>query len=206
MPALYSSANWNTHREVAIRRIEYPFETDPTAFHVIRTYEGPLSSYAEADIDDHDTEFDGMSGAPLAFLTHQSPIENLDGGQVRYQRIFSTKPAQRVEFEAVAFRYPGYDVTGTSREPFTLTVSAQVTYDYFWVSDDGAADETDADDITLPAPFAFGGNYLTDSTSPTQSTYAGTVSTGGYTLVLDVALRRWTGNIYERVTRKIVPY
>lgn len=185
MPNLpYSSSAWSTHHEIGIRRIEYPIPQDLTAFLVVRTYQGPVAGYSPMALDTADTEFTS------AYFVEQGPLENVDGGQVRYTRTFATVPATRTEYEAYAYRYPGFDVLGDARDPFTSTVAAEVEHTFTRTSSPGA--------ISLPSPFVYDGNYLTDSTNPSYDDYDALTD-----LTIDVSLSRWRGNIWEKVVRTI---
>lgn len=186
MPNLpFSTSSWSTHNQVGVPRIVYPIEGDLTAILVIRTYQGPLSSYTDGTLGTADAVYTS------ALFVEQGPLEPLDGGQVRYTRTFATVPANRTEFESLAFRYPGFDsLVETPRDPFTATVLQTVTHTYSYT--------TTPTSISLDSPFTYPDNYLTDDSDPTAAEYVALT-----TLTTECVLRRYYGNIWEKITKTI---
>lgn len=117
MPNLpYQTSGWNTHREVATPRIEYPLFDKGCADHLVvtRTYEGPLSTYAAAAIGTADAVYG------TAYLVEQGPLQDVGGGCVRYTRTFATVPVQWSELESFVFVFPAY-LAGAAGTSFSAT-------------------------------------------------------------------------------------
>ncbi len=133
---------------------------------------------------------------PTARFCDDYGFRDVGMGIVEWTREWATVPGPREEYEAYAFRFPGYDTLVAQRNPFTRTVPARIEYSYALVGPGGAWASPAS--IPLPAVWAFDDNYLTDGTEPTYTAYRFMSE-----IVIDVALTRWRGNIWERAVRSI---
>lgn len=122
-------------------------------------------------------------------------------GIVAFTRRWSTKPSTWTKAEPWTFRYPGYDVVGAARDPFTRTRPSLLVHEYFLVGPGG--DYASKEDIPIPATFNFDGNYLTGTSDPTYAAYQALLAVNPWSLVLEVGLQQFEGNVYERVTRRL---
>lgn len=113
------------------------------------------------------------------------------------------------------WNYLDYDfVSGTVRSadvrppriPITRSVTSRIDYDY--VLPGTTPGYETGDDITTPDPFVITNtdNEQTDTLSattlPTQSDYEDSIDDGEW-LVAESYVRRWQGNIYERLVRTV---
>ena len=168
-----------------------------------------------------------------AYLVGESPLQDIGGGVAMFTRTYAQKPATRSEYESFAYNFigylgdqlPPYDTwpgTGEQRgrDPFTKKVLSRLEYDYFrvWAT---TGDYSSVASI----PFIEAQTYITDDTAserpvkyltdtsintaagetiPTQQDYKALVIAGTEIVAEDCDIRRWMGNIYERVTRYVV--
>lgn len=112
MPNLpYQSAGWNTHIQAGPAVYEYPLLDKGCALHntVLRTREGPLATYATEALDNPDI------GIASSYLVWQGPLQGIDGGQIRYQRLYSNVPESWVDpGESYGYTFPGYSAGASS--------------------------------------------------------------------------------------------
>lgn len=135
-----------------------------------------------------------------AVFCDDTGFKDVGVGILSWVRTWAIVPNTRSgDFEAVAFRFPGFDALLVfGRIPFTLSVPSRLVYDYFLIGPGGAY--ATADLIPLPLVYGFGENFLTDTTVPTAGQYLAALNVP---LALEVTLKRWQGNIYERMIRSI---
>lgn len=164
----------------------------------------------------------GASGA--RFMGDQN-VAYEDGSIKTWERVWTTTPATRYDYQSISVIYPGYyDV----RDPQTRVVNAQITTDYYLVGSPGGV-YTDAGSIPLVAEsnitnllgmniallgggedaYLNNGGGVLSLTTPTLSGYLSTVSgdssnQSNYSLVLESTLGdRYMGNIYPRITKRV---
>lgn len=111
----YSSSGWNTHSEVQQPEFLYPIARDLSARWLRRRYEGPAATYTDLALDTADDVFTNY------YFVQQGPLENLDGGQVAYERIWANIPNIRDEYETTTYEYPAVQITAT---PTALDITA----------------------------------------------------------------------------------
>lgn len=105
MPNLpYKTAGWDTHSQVALYELDFPLFEQGVSGHytILRTYEGPSATHSAEALDTADATFGS------AYLVRQTPLSDIGGGCVRYQRLYSTIPASWSDIESFAYTYPGY--------------------------------------------------------------------------------------------------
>lgn len=191
MPLLpYTSAgstSWNTHKEVTLRELDYPlFEGEPAHFTVRRTYEGPAATYAAATLDTADAEFS------TAFFVKQSPLQDIGGGCVRYERLFATVPASWSEPESFAYTFPAY-IAGTPGTSYSITSLV--------VSGANLVFTTSATGISAGDPVSAVFAY-TRGTAPYRQTLHGkaVAATGGSSVTLAGALLGSSGGALSAIS------
>lgn len=165
-------------------RAEHPIPEDQTATIYSQDFIVERASYTALAFSDTNATYTS------AYYIGDTSFEDMGDGVWKFTRSWATVPADRTEYGDAAFRYPGYDVTGTSREPFTAGVVVTIELDYFY--------STDPSGTSLDDPFSFSQNYLTDDTDPTYTAYLATTE-----LVLDCTLERYAGYIWLKTTRTV---
>lgn len=156
-----------------------------------------------------DTEYD--EDANFVLVEETSP-QHIGGGVVKWTRVYAKVPDQRDEYESFAYQFPG--IVGGSltadedaaRPATTKQVTSRLQFDYELTdTPSGIALETkfvvngfSVGGVILPAD----GNLLSGLTDPTTDDYVNSLI-GTEAVAEDSTLRRWRGNIWERVTRYV---
>lgn len=168
---------------------EYPFgESRPDALLVTQKFWQRRSSYVRPTPNALN-----CSAYPAARFCDDSGFRDLGMGLVEWTRLWATVPGERQEFETYAYRYPGFFNT---REPFTIPVISTLTYTYFLIGAGGSYATPAL--IPVPTQFYYLQDYLDIDTTPTLAQYAAYEA-----LTVEISVRRWRGNIYERLVRTI---
>lgn len=174
MPSLpFQTANWNTHSEVKLREIEYPLEGEQSHFIVRRTYEGPKATYASLALDTADAEF------ATAYFVRQGPLVDVDGGCVRYERIFATVPAQWNDHEEFAFTFPAYIVGIAFGNTFSVTNIAPSAANYVLTTAATGISATDSVYLDLNYIRNVANYHVTAITPAVAATSSVSVTIGG---------------------------
>ena len=142
---------------------------------------------------------EGLTGF---FLIEQTQPENISGGMVKWTRIYSEVPANRIEFETVSYNYNTY--VAYDPEPpyapillgsivsFTNNVTTRAEYSYHQVPEDI--------EIDLGWKlFTFGSFYYHQGDNPFQDIN----NPPAFFLGEDSAITRWKGNIWQKVNRYV---
>jgi hypothetical protein len=146
MPNLpYKTAGWDTHSEVKLHEIEYPlFDFGETAHYtVLRTYEGPLSTYSAQAINTADATFTS------AYLVRQGPLIDIGGGCVRYERLYSTVPGSWSDLESYAYTFPGYEAGAVSAGVAVTAIVQSGANTVFTISSSASASAGDVISINV---------------------------------------------------------
>lgn len=198
-PAYYTAAgqpSFTQETPVGDFILSYPFgEADPTALIITQRFWQLRANYQRPSPNALNN-----SAYSSARFIDDSTFRDVGMGITEWTRTWAIVPASRYEYESYAFTFPGFDVIGASREPFTRAVTSRVTYDYFLLGAGGYY--SSPDEIPLLSLWSFTASYLTDDTSPSYTTYQGYIGSS-YAINLESNLRRWQGNIYERANREI---
>jgi len=181
---------------------EYPFATDKSHFIEYRTYLQNFSTYVEQEVSTAPV-LDGM------YFVSQQILERF-GSMVRFRAAYATLPQSRKEPSTFAYEFPGF--FGTDRVPFTKSVNAEVTYDYFPTGPLGAGIDT--------IPEVEGQRYLRSGhptkwlsdqspgtlppSNPTATTYSDWIANEVAIVAEDSSREMYIGGIVERRTIKII--
>jgi hypothetical protein len=120
------------------------------------------------------------------------------------ERTYAEVPTSWSDYTEIDFQFPaftglyvaGAGIASSRTEPAYFQSSARVQHDYFFGSPQNIARPSNFE------PFDANGNrtlYLTDTTTPTASDYEYYVA-ARTELVVKTELRRWMGDIWERLT------
>lgn len=238
MSALYTDGNFTLKWPIGKARVSYPIPGDVATYILEQDYMQLKANYSAAALNTtHYTAMgagsptDGGSGGDsTAYLVSIGTHEDLGEGVVRWTETYSTKPADRNEYESFAYNFIGYYgvfginvTTVTGRDRFTQSVTSRLAFKYYIPGVDGGI--TTAADIPLieAQEYIYGSttnnvDYLADAppfasaTSPSRTAYEAVVAGGsgigtgagtGEIVAEQSIVRRWQGGIYERVTRYI---
>lgn len=226
MSAFFTDGVYTSPVVIGPARISFPFSGDSATKIIEQDFMVKFSSFSALALNTaHATYTD-------AYLVGESPLQAVGGGLATWTRTYAQKPAQRNEYESFAYQFigylgdqlPPYDTwpgTGEQRgrDPFTKKVLSRIQHDYFRIFPSGG-DYTDVSSI----PFVYAQTYIADETNerqvryltdttlnpvagetiPSQEDYKDLVTNGDEIVAEDCDIRRWMGNIYERVTRYVV--
>ena len=157
------------------------------------------------------------------YLVRESALEDMGGGIAKFTRTYSKVPADRSEYETYAYNFIGFwippsigGIGSIGRDRFTQTVMSRLDYTYA-LATPPAVIEAQAyivvDEPTLKLDYLFFADNINDS-EPSVEEYRllseGTDGTnifaaGKGIVAEDSRITRWQGNIYERVTRYVIP-
>lgn len=165
------------------------------------SYESPILNTVYSS-SGYFTDDPSISTAYLVGDTTPSPV---DGGLVQYIRSWASVPESREEYESISATFPGIQ---NQRAPFTETVTAQITIDYFLVGPSQTYEDP-SEIPTIPATkfldsaWSTGAPadafFLSGSTSPLLGTWLAGVTAEEFTYIIQAStLERWMGNIYAR--------
>ena len=169
----------------------------------------------------------GAAGDSSAYLITIGPHQDMGQAIVRWTEVYSTKPAERSEGESFAYNFIGfYGAAGqtniTGRDRFTQTVLSRLAFKYYIPGIDGGI--TTEADIPIIAAQKYVWDGTTNNTDflaetpfsatsdPTRTEYEtlmaggtgiGTGANAGEFVAEQSIVRRWRGNIWERVTRYV---
>lgn len=223
MAAFKTDGTFSTASAVGAARKSFPFDGDNTSFIVDQDFMIAFASFTPLALNTAHPTF------TTAYLVKESPLEDLGGGIARWTRTYATIPASLDSFETFNYRFIGFLGAGTppysqytvqvgdQRDPFTKTVVARVTADYFLCAT-GETYETPTDiPVNEAQKYTFDGQpnspieYLVDAgtnpfataTEPTLPDYRDMVTDEDEIIAEDSTLERWMGNIYVRKTRRV---
>lgn len=168
---------------------EFPFgESRPDALLITQRFWQTRADYLRPA-----SNAQNCSAYPTARFCEDLNFRDLGHGLVEWTRLWATLPAERQEYETYAFRYPGiFD----QRDPFSVTQISTLTYNYYLIGPGGSHATPDL--IPNPGVFYYIQDYLDTDTTPTLATYEAQT-----TLNVEISVRRWRGNIYERMIRTV---
>ena len=124
-----------------------------------------------------------------AFLADETePTEFGIGKLIQFDRVYTTVPPARVEYENISYPYQQEGTIGTTNVVANVNLSriAVVTYDYHHTTNPGAISME-----RLPRTMVFN-NTFTRFDGFTNLGY------GAYTVAADAQLTKWMGNIWQR--------
>ena len=123
-----------------VYRRSFPIERDTSAQIIEQDFIVAYGSYAHQALNTpHATVTD-------AYLVREGSHQDLDGGLIKFTRVYATVPAARDDYETFTYKFPGlystgdgnppYNqyweaVTGEGRDPFPDTVTSRVRNEYF---------------------------------------------------------------------------
>jgi len=196
MPNLpYQTATWDTHLRVN-REIDYPLLNfgESTHFTVRDTFEGPFSNYAPVALNTAHATYG------TAYLVQQSPLRQIDGAQVRYERLYSTVPPSWVDPESYAYTFPGYDAGASSASVVVNGITASGANTVFTTATNSGAVATDS--VSISVSYTRNGKVQTAvfsglavaTTSSSQVTVERTLpGTGAFSVVSGTAAKMIPG-------------
>lgn len=220
MSAFFTDGTWTTKEPTGKARIAYPIDGDVATYTIEQDFIQLRANYSAAALNAlHSTQVSG--GDASAYLVEIGPHEDLGQGVIKWTEVYSTKPADRNEYESYAYNFIGYygvwgteETTISGRPRFTQSVTSRLAHKYYIPGVDGGI--TTAADIPIIAAqtYIYGTttnnvDYLADAppfsaaTVPSRTTYEGWVSGGTEIVAEQSIVRRWRGGIYERVTRYV---
>lgn len=202
-------------------RPEYPFlNRYGDASHVVFTIPYIVSAldYAPTALNTAAT-INGVS----VFACGETAPADAGAGVLSYEGKFANVPASHFDYETYSATYPGY---WGERVSYTQTVQAQLQYEYFKTGT-GETYETPAEiplvaetRVTnsggLDVSILSGGElFLTDggevapgvtlaATSPTLTAYKALVTGATYSIAVDCKVEHYLGNIWARITRRVL--
>lgn len=147
------------------------------------------------------------------FIGDSEPV-NESAGLIRFARRWANVPASRNEYSSYAATFPGI---ANERGSFTLTVTAQITYDYFRVG--AGLTYTTPQEIPIISATAFledawgspstaDGFFINNNivNPSTPSLTAWLAAAGTYYYKPEASkLERWQGNIWVRTSLAVLP-
>lgn len=222
MAAFFTDGTWTTKEPTGKARISYPFAGDFATYIIEQDFIQLRANYSAAALNTlHSTVVTG--GNSSAYLIEIGPHEDLGQGVISWTEVYSTKPADRNEYESYAYNFIGYygvwgtNITAvTGRPRFTQSVTSRLAHKYYIPGVGADAGIATAADIPILAAqtYIYGAttnnvDYLADSppftaaTNPTRTAYEALVSGGTEIVAEQSIVRRWRGAIYERVTRYV---
>lgn len=217
---LIEDGTWNSPQPTGPRVPAYPFEGDDESCYFDQRYQVKAEDFTKGITSSEHPTATGF------YLVSETNIADVGGGVLEFTRRYSTIPVSRSEFEMFSYNFIGYmgtwginvDVV-TGRERFVQSVLSRVQFDYYLVDPFGVESVpdhiyTDVEDIPLVAAqsYKIGGivsDYLYDAppfalaSVPSRTSYEALVTGGSEIVAEESVLRRWQGNIWERITRYV---
>lgn len=213
MSALKTDGTFTTAAIHGAEKFSCPIEGDSVTTQFEQDYMIAISNYTPMAIGSaHGTHTDH-------YLIRESPVSDLGGGIGKLTRLYSMIPADRNEYETFAYNFIGFwippsvgGIGSSGRDRFTRTVLSRMDYSYSIGIPSAvilAQRYLLAGSDTLVLDYLFFNSNINDSNLSVEDYQAlvsahTDLSTQGI-VAEDSRISRWAGNIYERVTRYILP-
>jgi hypothetical protein len=218
---LIEDGTWNTPQPTGPKVFTYPFEGDDTSAYFDQQYQVKAENFTKAATSSAHGTLAGY------YLVGESPTQDVGNGILQWTRRYSKIPSDRNEYEMFGYNFIGYlgvwgseedNVSGRPRR--VQNVLSRLAFTYFLVDPALASDDAPNKKYKLvtsiplltaqtyksngiDADFLHNNPPYTSSSTPSRTTYEGWVTGGTEIVVEDSGLRRWQGNIWERVTRYV---
>lgn len=219
MSAFKTDGDFTTASAVGKPRISFPIAGDVTAQIITQSFMQLFANFTPTALGTVHPDI------ATAFLVSEAELQDMGGGVARWDRIYSTIPATRDEYESYSYTFPGFvyfdgGITGDGRQPQTNHVPSRIAYEYFLIAASGqpyttvsdmiAAEAVDGQRYVFTAYPNTDTEYLVDSTTypgflattPSRPTYEALIGTE--IVAENSTYRRWMGNIWEVTTRYVV--
>jgi hypothetical protein len=217
MSAFKTDGTFTTAAIHGAARFSCPIEGDTTTTQFEQDYLVAISSYSPLAVGTaHGTN-------TTHYLLRESPIEDRGGGIGQFTRTYCKVPVDRSEWESFAYNFIGYwippsqgGIGSIGRDRFTQTVMSRLDYTYALGTPPAVIEAQQYTVLGYPnlkLDYLQFNSNINDS-DPSVEDYellsAGTDGTnifvaGTGIVAEDSRVTRWAGNIYERVTRYVIP-
>lgn len=175
---MYSDGNFSKAEANGGKNRFYPFEGDNASFYTEQEWIQDASAFKPLKLNTIDpTE-------SLCYLVRETDPQDIGGGLVKWQRVYSRIPATRSEYETISYTFPGYmakletafqspfgvltaalpfvNPDDPGRVPLARKVTCRVQYDYFLVGFNGAYPTASLIPTSEGQRFVFGAEWPTN--------------------------------------------